>query len=302
MRMLCRRDFLASSAALAAFVPLAAGAQAQRLTVETRIGAKGAFRFVVDTGADRTVIADDVAEALGLARGAPVAVQGIARSVDAPTVRLESLGFGYERTDAIDAPVLPRAWLGADGYLGLDALDGRRIAFDFRRKTLSVTAPRHPQLVGMTGYDETVVKAAGHAGRLRSLDCHVDGVHAAAFVDSGAEVSVGNPALLAALRARGSYDASRTAELTGVTGGQITGHVTKVERVKLGHLEFSDDTLVVADLGIFGLWELAERPALFIGMDLLSQFAQVVVDYGQKEYRFEFARNAPAQLAFAGGV
>ena len=141
------------------------------------------------------------------------------------------------------------------------------------------------------------MRAGGNGGRLRSVDCRVDGIRACAFIDSGAEISVGNRALLRGLVAsNAAYATEETAELTGVTGGSVSGRVTRVDRVHVGALEFSDTGLVIADLEIFDLWDLAERPALFIGMDVLRQFSQVVVDYGRKEYRFEFASLAVASL------
>jgi hypothetical protein len=263
---------------------------AHRLTVPVHISGKGPFQFVVDTGADRTVLADDVAGALGLIRGAPVSVQGIARTVDAQTVRLDELTFGSEAASALEAPVLPHAWLQADGFLGLNAIDKRRVAFDFRRQTLAISASHHLQTVNIIRPDENVVSVDGYSGRLRAVNCRVDGVHAYAFIDSGAEVSVGNTALLKALLEQSpAYATAETAQLSGVTGGSVTGSVTRVSQVRLSGFSISDDALVIADLQVFELWGLASRPALFIGMDVLRQFAQVVIDYGRKEYRFEFA-------------
>jgi hypothetical protein len=219
-----------------------------------------------------------------------VSVQGIARSVEAETARLDDLKFGTEAAGVLEAPVLARQWLEADGYLGLNALDKRRVAFDFRHQKLTITEPRRLLGVSVIRPDETVIPVQGQSGRLRAFDCRVDGVYASAFIDSGAEVSVGNTALLNALLERSpSYNRPETAQLSGVTGGFVTGRLTRVERVQLGDFSFRDDGLVIADLQVFDLWNLSGRPALFIGVDLLRQFAQVVIDYGRKEYRFEFA-------------
>jgi len=299
-----RRRFLAGSTAMFGMAPLGVRVDPEpvssdvlgdrgsgnRLTVPVHIADHGPFQFVVDTGADRTVIADDVAAGLGLARGLKVSVQGIARSVEAETVRLDDLKFGTEAVGTLEAPVLARQWLEADGYLGLNALDKRRVAFDFRHRKLTITPPRRLLGVSVVRPDETVIPVQGQSGRLRAFDCRVDGVYASAFIDSGAEVSVGNTALLNALLERSpSYNRPETAQLSGVTGGFVTGRVTRVERVQLSDFAFRDDGLIIADLQIFDLWDLAQRPALFVGIDLLRQFAQVVIDYGRKEYRFEFA-------------
>ena len=48
---------------------------AEHMTIPVMINGRGPFRFVVDTGADRSVLADDVAVSLGLVRGNGVTVQ-----------------------------------------------------------------------------------------------------------------------------------------------------------------------------------------------------------------------------------
>ncbi len=112
-----------------------------RLTVETFVNGKGPFRFVVDTGADRSVIAEDLVKDLGLRTGDDVIVQGIARALPAPAVELDSLRIGRVAIDSLPMPVLPRSWLGADGYLGLDVIDHQSVTFDFRNHALTISPP-----------------------------------------------------------------------------------------------------------------------------------------------------------------
>lgn len=156
---------------------------ANLLTVAVMIAGAGPYRFVVDTGADRTVIAEDVAARLRLPLGARASVVGIARTVDADTVRVSRLDIGDLTTEELDVPVLPRAWLGADGYLGLDVLDRHRVTFDFRNGSLTLGAPHALHLTDPARPDESVLRAGGWHGRLRSVDCLADGVHAVAFLD-----------------------------------------------------------------------------------------------------------------------
>lgn len=39
---------------------------------------------------------------------------------------------------------------------------------------------------------------------------------------------------------------------------------------------------------VFDLWDLKDSPALVIGMDLLSQFERVALDFGRSQVRFDF--------------
>ncbi|HVS77612.1 MAG TPA: retropepsin-like aspartic protease, partial [Steroidobacteraceae bacterium] len=191
----------------------------------------------------------------------------------------------------LEVPVLPRSMMGVDGYLGLDVLDRRRVIFDFKARTLTVTRPQGFFSALWTHDDEAVVRTIGSSGRLRATDCRIDGVRAAAFVDTGAEVSVSNPALYAALQrhAANRQVVSGPVSLSGVTGGTMVGIGTNIDEIRLGALQLTYTTLVVAELEVFGLWGLSRAPALLLGMDCLRRFSRVSIDYRRKELRFEVA-------------
>jgi predicted aspartyl protease len=263
---------------------------ANLLTLAVEIDGKGPFHFVVDTGADRSVVADDVAARLNLAAGDPVTLQGVVRTVRANTVCLPKLSTGAVERENITTPVLPRAQLMADGYLGLDILDGYRLTLDFRNSSLAITQPRPAQLIGWAPPNEIPVRVGGDGGHLRSVNCMIDGLRATAFVDTGAEISVGNSLLYRMLSERDpTYFEQSTVPLTGVTGGLIEGRVTTLNKVNLAGLSFEQSRIAIADLQIFRLWEIEDRPSLLIGMNWLRQFSRVSIDYARKELRFDLA-------------
>jgi len=265
----------------------------RQLTTAVRVNGKGPFRFIVDTGADHSVIADDVAEALRLPVGHQVIVQGIIRSLQAPSVPIAELRFGSMTRSDLQVPVLPRALLKADGFLGLDAIGANRVVFDFKKQTLRVVPPLPPSFIERTG-NETLLAAPGDDGHLRSMACRVDGVLTTAFIDTGAEVSVGNTALHRALMTAGpGHVGDRDVALTGITGGVHTGKVVKVDTILFGSLEFSGCEIAAADLEVFGIWDLADRPALLIGLNFLRAFQTVSIDYGRKEFRLKLAQAKP---------
>ena len=305
---LSRRLFLGSGAALMSAAPslswatgapparpddngVDAGSDAARhLTVDVRLNGKGPFRFVVDTGADRTVIAQDVADTLGLPRGDKVMVEGILKTVESQTVPIGRMDFGPFSLANMSAPLLPRESLQADGYLGLDAIGRGRVTFDFKAGRLSIEDPRPSFTANLVPPDEARVTVVGNSGHLRSVDCGVDGVPATAFVDTGAAVSVGNSALFRALvDHHGALFEPGLVPLSGVTGGEIDGRVTRAGKIRLKGFEFTSAELVIADIQIFDLWGLADTPALLIGMNYLRSFSSVTIDYGLKELRFDFA-------------
>jgi predicted aspartyl protease len=276
---------------------------ANHLTITVRIDDNGPYRFVVDTGADRTVLATDVAAELGLLFSERVMLQGVVRAVKTETVRIRELSFGSVRCRYLNVPTLPRSTLGADGYLGLDTLDGHRVTFDFKNHTLQVSAP-HSRLSTLWVRDnEARIRTVGSSGHLRALNCVIDGVRAAAFIDSGADLSAGNMPLFTALAARNpAYGEIGTVSLVDVTGGETMGNVTMVKKIKIMELEFTDCPLVISDFKVFDVWGLTQRPALLIGMNFLRQFSNVSIDYGLKELRFDRASLDPPLPALTAAL
>jgi predicted aspartyl protease len=273
-----------------------------RLTTLVFLNGAGPYHFLVDTGAERTLIADDIANRLALPRGRNVMVEGIIRRELSSLVNIERLEMGGLVCPHLDVPVLPRAMMTVDGYLGLDVLDQRRVIFDFRAGTLTVTQPQgfFASLFGHGG--EAVVRTLGSSGRLRATNCLVNGVRAAAFLDTGAEVSVSNPALYAALRRHAANRQVLHGQvgLYGVTGGKVTGLDTNVDEILLGRVQLTYTEIVVAGLEVFDLWGLSNEPALLLGMDCLRRFRRVSIDYGRKELRFDIASAQAVQPLQAG--
>ncbi|HEX3843229.1 MAG TPA: aspartyl protease family protein [Steroidobacteraceae bacterium] len=269
-----------------------------RLTTAVMINGHGPYHFMVDTGAERTVIADDLAKRLELPRGGRVLVQGIIRGEPASLVEIRELRLGSLASSRLQVPTLPRAMLSVDGYLGLDVLDHRRVVFDFIAGTLTVTKPQGFFSWLFTHSDQLRVRTLGESGRLRSTDCLIDRVHAAAFFDTGAEVSIINGPLYAALQRRQEVAPAKRAvmeELTGVTGGSVEGITTVLDMVSLGDLILTFTTVVVADLPTFALWGLGRQPALLVGMDCLRRCSRFSIDYRRKEVHVDVANGPTPQ-------
>ena len=273
---------------------------ANHLMVDVHINGHGPYHFVVDTGADRTILASEVAVELGLSPGEQVMLKGVVRAVLTETVSIRTMTFGSITKRHLTVPTLSRSLLDADGYLGLDFLVGHRVTFDFRNHLLEVSEPRGRFSANWVHENEARIPASGPSGHLQALDCMVDGVRATAFIDSGAEVTAANGPLLAAL-AKGNPDFRDTGSirLIDITGGEILGKVAVVNRIRLTEaLIFTDCPLVIADFLVFDVWGLRQRPALLIGMNLLRQFGRVSIDYGLQELRFDLAayRSPPKPL------
>lgn len=269
----------------------AADDPAGHLSIAVLINGRGPFRFVVDTGADRSVLADTTVAALALRPAGAVNLAGIVRTVRAETVDVALLSFGAMTRSNLNLPVLARSQLAADGYLGLDMLDGNRVILDFAQRQLAVIDPLPVVLSVYHAPDVIVLHGQGSGGHLRTTTCSVDGIPVRAFIDTGAESSMGNEALYRTLVASNpSYLSARTVALTGLTGGTAIGHLTAPREVRIGRATLTDCPIAIADLQVFDIWGLNDRPALLIGMNWLRHFKRVEIDYGRKDLRFEVGR------------
>lgn len=265
--------------------------EVDRLVTQVFVDGKGPYRFLVDTGAERSVVTDSLVAELGLTATGKANVQGLILKVPTDLVTLGELRYGSFTRHGLVVPVLPRALLGVDGYLGLDIINDTRITFAFKAQTIRIEKPGRwlP-----TDRDATVVviHGTGKGGRLRSNLCMVDGVRATAFIDTGSESTIGNMALLNALSAPDHPDLG-PATLEGATGGEAGGRMTPVKRIELQNLVFQNGVVVMSDVPDFDQWGISTRPAILIGMDFLRKFASVTIDYRHKEITFELAKASP---------
>jgi len=265
--------------------------QDARLTVPVSINGQGEYQFVVDTGADRSVLTPGLAERLALPRGPDVLVHGVSGSVTCPTARVAHLRTGDARLADVVLPILPYDRVGADGLLGVDILEGRNVIMDFHRKQLEVR--RSQPISGLIrGPREVLVLADEKYGRLTLADSRIAGARSLAFIDSGGGVSIGNMALARAIaaRRRRSSDLVQQARLLTAGGEMQLGEFRIVPSIVMGDLRVTNIPMAFADLHIFDVWGLNDRPAALIGVDVLRLFSRVELDFGAGRVLFRLGQ------------
>jgi predicted aspartyl protease len=260
---------------------------AGRMTVLTTVNGKGPFPFTVDTGANRSVISDRLATELGISASGTVTIEGLVGPDQVDSVRLDHVSVGSTHQYAIDTAVLPATSLGATGFLGTDMLQDRNVEFDFKRHRITLTRSRGRG----SGEDGTtiVVTARRRLGQLVVTDASVAGHKVVAIIDTGAENTVGNPALRKALL--GDKPVGQLGELIGVTGKSIPGEAGLVPQIRIGDLRLGNMPVVFANPHTFHLFKLDNVPAVLIGMDVLRLFNRVAIDFTDKEVRFNIGDN-----------
>ncbi|MFM9978447.1 MAG: aspartyl protease family protein [Sphingomonadaceae bacterium] len=259
---------------------------AMRMTVPVKIDGRGPYDFVIDTGADRTVVSREIATALQLGPGDPVTMHSMTGVSGIGTVRVDRLDLAGHVTRDIHAPALEEANLGAHGLLGLDTLKGRRIVMDFAKRRLSVLAAGEKE---RDDPDTIVVTARSRYGQLVLVDADVDGTPITVIIDSGAQSTIGNSALRRLLAKRNRKLEFFKTVLIDVTGGQLPAEYAAVGRMRIAGLIMANPVIAFADAHPFARYGLANKPAMLLGMDSLRGFKRVSVDFAQRKVRFLLA-------------
>lgn len=282
----------------------------------TRIGAavtvnrNGPFTFVIDTGAGRTSIADRLADRLKLEPRPPVMVHGITEARITRSVAISRLQLGGLGFRDLTCPVFPHDQLGADGLIGLDVLGRFRLRFDVARRSASLTVRGASIVIGGDSQTGTRIPrdslraTTGRFGQLMLTQVLADGQPTIAFIDSGAQYSIGNLALRQAIsvQRRDGGRLGRAIPVYGVTGQSLSAELAQVDDLRLGTHRLGATPLLFADLHSFRILDLADRPALLIGADLLGRFREVTLDFPGDSVTFSGLRRPSARTPALPGV
>ncbi|HEX8527040.1 retroviral-like aspartic protease family protein [Allosphingosinicella sp.] len=253
-----------------------------RMVLPVNISGRGPLRFVVDTGAERTSISRELASDLRLVQGTRAMVHSMSEVSRVQTYVIPALMFGARQVNGIHAPAFSRSNLGADGMLGVDALQSQRVLFDFAREEISIEPSRRRPRVRARP-DEIVVTARSRFGRLLLVDASVEGQRVWAVLDTGSQVTVANSRLQRILQRRGRIGGLIPIRLTSVTGGIITADYGVVGRMRVGGVAITSMPMAFADVHPFRQLDLLDRPAILLGMDALKLFETVSVDFANRQ-------------------
>jgi predicted aspartyl protease len=253
-----------------------------RVTVPVTVGGTGPFRFLVDTGADRTAISSDMAARLGLEVGENAALHTVTGVSTVQTATVRDLKLSRTDINVIDAPILEAENMGADGILGTDSLRSQRVVFEFEKHLMTIV----PSEQKVSHEDGTIVVTGRlRNGRLIVTDAVADGSTITVVLDTGSEVSVGNEALRRRLTGSGLVESTGSVGIESVTGDTLQGEYTFVKKLEVGDVTLANLAVVFADAHTFQKLGLDKRPALLLGMNALRAFKKVSIDFANKKLR-----------------
>jgi predicted aspartyl protease len=254
-----------------------------RVMTNVMVNGKGPFRFVIDTGANRSTLAPHLAKALDL-HGTPgrnVMLNGVTGALEVPTVRVDTLEIGALKFTAQELPVIFTSIMGnADGILGVAGFHDQRIDVDFKRDRVSVleSTGRRPH------YSMVTARAHRNDNGLMIVDVRIGRrIKAKAVIDTGAERTLGNLALQNAMNKNKRKRDIISAVVHGATPDIADGGLQEIKQASIGDMNLSNLEVIFGDFHVFKLWGLHEQPALLVGMDMLGVLERLVIDYRRNE-------------------
>jgi hypothetical protein len=168
----------------------------------------------------------------------------------------------------------------ADGILGVAGFHDQRIDVDFKRDRVQVleSSGRRPHFSMVTA------RAQRNRSGLMILDVRVGRrIKAKAVIDTGAERSLGNLALLNAMNKGKKRRDPISAIVHGATPDIADGEVQEIKEASIGDMKLTNLEVIFSDFHVFKLWGLDQEPAMLIGMDMLGVLERLVIDYRRNE-------------------
>ncbi len=246
------------------------------------INGQGPFRFMLDTGANRTVLASGTVAKLAL-ESSPndrTLVRGISGLTAVPLVHVASVASGTLQIHDLSAPVMSGpVFEGIDGILGVDGLAGMRLTADFVRDRVVISASPGASPSALYALHGRFVSQ-----RLLLVQGRINGISTAAVIDTGTTRTLGNEALLAALTH--AYPAPTASAKEGgvdVTDTAQPGTERRIPTLQFGTADINNLQVIFGDYGVFKTWCLQGKPALLLGMDVLGSLAYFSIDYHRAE-------------------
>lgn len=260
-----------------------------RIWAPVYLNGKGPYRLVLDTGASHSAITARVAADLGLTLpgSKTMLLHGVTGSAIVPFVKVDTFVVGDMEAHDKMLPIVPDALGGADGVLGMEGLEDKRIFIDFMhdRITISRSHSRRAEF----GY-ETIPLTRTANGLLMTW-AYIGGIRIKAIIDTGGQATVANLALQSALRRRHPERDLRPSSITGATDDVQAGEDLPVPPVSLGPVVIQAPFLTVSDLQIFELWNMNREPTMLIGIDTLGLLDNLIIDYRRMELQIRTRHN-----------
>jgi hypothetical protein len=251
-----------------------------RIWAPVYINGQGPFRLVLDTGASHSGVIARVAETLGipLDESPPVMLRGVTGSAEVPTIRVDSFTVGDLTLRPAILPIVIDALGGAEGILGTEGLEDKRILIDFRHDLIRITRSHYER----AGADFITVPILRSQLGLVVMKAYVGGVPVKAILDTGGQATIGNWAMRNAML-RHQRSNAQPETIIGVTTDEQSGESYSTPPIEFGSVRIQGARVTYGDMRIFDHWKLNDEPVVLIGMDAIGLLDTVIIDYRRHE-------------------
>jgi predicted aspartyl protease len=257
--------------------------------IPVQIAGRSAVTFVLDTGADQTVLYRHYADELKLPLGAGEELIGQTGAAQVPGVEIPPFVIDGRGFPALSSVALPDRADGArlNGIVGLDVMRGAIAEIDFARGRFALSAKAEGSIAAEPRPGVKIAARRLPAGHL-AFDVKVNGVPGVAVLDSGARDTRLN--WLFARAAGYSPDDQSLPDAGAIQGATNTALQSK--SIEIRALEVPGQTIEslkarAIDLPVFAQFGVADGPALILGFDVLRR-ARLTLDVDADEIWFDW--------------
>lgn len=249
-----------------------------RLVTDVYIDGKGPFAFLIDTASSRTLMFEHVRKALGLAQSQSrlLTVYGLNDVSQALPVRPGALAVAGENLSGLTLGVLPDDADSPDGVLGTDVLARYFVVLDragMRLRLLPPGSDSDREFITWSRAPLTARPLKNFDIRFWYLDARFNDRGIPALLDLGAAMTMLNWQAAERLGVRQqSYAAfgPPPAILQDVLGKKAPAVKLYGLDVALRGRAWKNQFAMVADAPVFDYFDLEEKPAAIVGLDLLG--------------------------------
>lgn len=251
-----------------------------RVSTLVRVNGQGPFPFIVDTGANRSSISQELARALELPPVSDRVVNGVTGAQVRSVALADTLTAGSLSARRLEMPIIEDVALGGSrGLLAANELKGERIVLDFTNERYEITKSGRGRLP--SGVQK--LQARLRFGHLVETPCRLGTIAARCIIDTGAEYTLLNgPMLKRLLGDRRSKIIAKDVELFGATQAVLKGTVVQLPPIQLGDTRFVGAAALGTDAHIFQVWGVSTTPAVLLGMNVLRACGYLAIDFPQK--------------------
>jgi len=264
-----------------------------RLATDVYVNGAGPFQFLIDTASSRSLIYEHVRQRLGLTQSQPgrMTIYGINDVADVMPVKPQELRVAGESIPDLTMGVLPDTEpFGPDGILGIDVLARYFVVLDRSSMQIKLLEPGESSARAYQdwrGTELTPRPLKKFAIQFWYLKARFNGSDINSLFDLGASLTMlnwGAAERLGVRKKQYEHFGPPPELLQDVLGKEAPALRMDGLEVTLSGKAWRRQLAIIADAPVFTYFDLDEKPAAIVGLDLLRNSSMAIDFHGQRLY------------------